>query len=171
MNFTMKDEGLVEVSRMISELGSKAAFVASHALFEGAGVMANEINSQAKMIQSEKFHYAVFPSVTNRLPSTEEKDAVVNAGAGIARFQKDGGEVQTSVGYSNAGYTTIAGRVKPIPQIANAINSGTSFMQKQPFVRKGVSKGKKAAVAAIVAEAEKLFNAIISQNEAGGISA
>lgn len=38
---------------------------------------------------------------------------------------------------------------KPIGVIANAINSGTSFMQKQPFMRKAFSKSKTAAVAAI----------------------
>lgn len=38
---------------------------------------------------------------------------------------------------------------KPIGVIANAINSGTSFMTKQPFIRKAFQKSKAAAVAAI----------------------
>ena len=38
---------------------------------------------------------------------------------------------------------------KPIGVIANAINSGTSFMEKQPFMRKAFSKSKAAAIAAI----------------------
>lgn len=38
---------------------------------------------------------------------------------------------------------------KPVGVIANAINSGTSFMERQPFMRKAFTKSKKAAMAAI----------------------
>ena len=38
---------------------------------------------------------------------------------------------------------------KPVAVIANSINSGTSFMEKQPFIRKAFSKSKSAATAAI----------------------
>ena len=38
---------------------------------------------------------------------------------------------------------------KPVGVIANAINSGTSFMQKQPFMRKAFSQSKAAAQEAI----------------------
>ena len=40
---------------------------------------------------------------------------------------------------------------KPVGVIANAINSGTSFMQKQPFIRTAFQQSKAAAVAAIEA--------------------
>lgn len=40
---------------------------------------------------------------------------------------------------------------KPIGVIANAINHGTSFMEKQPFMRKAFSQSKGAAQAAIEA--------------------
>lgn len=38
---------------------------------------------------------------------------------------------------------------KPIGVIANSINSGTSFMQKQPFMRKAFTQSKGKAIAAI----------------------
>ena len=38
---------------------------------------------------------------------------------------------------------------KPVGVIANSINSGTSFMEKQPFIRQAFSKSKNAAIAAI----------------------
>ena len=220
MNFTMKDEGLVEVARMLAELGDKAKFVASHSLFEGAGKMADAISAEIGNINTAPFKYAK-PGQT-RLPSPEEKAILQENGSfGITKFEMDGSEVQTSIGLNDSGYANVnwnhmnssartnykavqfkgkenaasstlqtirysgkaeqyglssnigrgAQNTKPIGVIANAINSGTSFMKKQPFVRKGVSKGKKAAIAAIVATAEKLFNQIISQNEAGGKSA
>ena len=39
--------------------------------------------------------------------------------------------------------------MKPVPLIANAINSGTSFMKKQPFLRKAFTQSKGPANAAI----------------------
>ena len=75
----------------------------------------------------------------------------MSAKHGVAKFRKNGVSVQTSVGYQNAGYGTINGKTKPVPQIANAINSGTSFMKKQPFMRRAFSQSKGAAEAAIEA--------------------
>ena len=164
MGYTMKTEGLDEVSTMLTQLGDKAEKVASSGLYDGAGVMADEVKRQADSIQDGRFHYSVFPGATTRLPSYEEKQAVVNAGAGVAKFDKNGSEVNTSVGYSNAGYTYIAGKKKPIPLIANAINSGTSFMKKQPFFRKAVSRGTRPAEEAIINRIEERFDELIKQS-------
>ena len=58
---------------------------------------------------------------------------------------------------------------KPIGVIANAINSGTSFMKKQPFIQKGMMKGKTRAVEAMTKRIEQMLNKIIK--ESGGKSA
>ena len=62
-----------------------------------------------------------------------------------------------------------AQNMKPIGVIANAINSGTSFMQKQPFIRRGISKGQPKAIEAIIKRAESMLQKII--DESGGKSA
>ena len=157
MAIQMKVEGLSELSEMLSQMGEKAEGIAAGGLYEGAGVMADEIRKGAEGIRTSPFHYAVF---VTRDPSPEEKAAVLEAGAGIAKFQKNGSEVNTSVGYRNAGYTTINGKTKPIPQIVNAINSGTSFMKKQPFVRKAATTGAKKAGDAITKYIEAKFDAL-----------
>ena len=157
MAIQMKVEGLSELSEMLRQMGEKAEGIAAGGLYEGAGVMADEIRKGAEGINTSPFHYAVF---VTRDPSPEEKAAVLEAGAGIAKFQKNGSEVNTSVGYRNAGYTTINGKTKPIPQIVNAINSGTSFMKKQPFVRKAATTGAKKAGDAITKYIEAKFDAL-----------
>lgn len=58
---------------------------------------------------------------------------------------------------------------KPIGVIANAINSGTSFMKKQPFIQKGAMKGKVRATEAMKKRIEQLLNKIIK--ESGGKTA
>lgn len=157
MAIQMKVEGLSELSEMLSQMGEKAEGIAAGGLYEGAGVMADEIRKGAEGIRTSPFHYAVF---VTRDPSPEEKAAVLEAGVGIAKFNKNGSEVDTSVGYRNAGYTTINGKTKPIPQIVNAINSGTSFMKKQPFVRKAATTGAKKAGDAITKYIEAKFDAL-----------
>ena len=145
MPYTMKAEGLKELEKMLNDAGEHAEIIAAKGLYDGAGEMADTIKRQVRTIRTEPFWYAQGGS--QRLPSPEERQIVEDANAGIARFDKNGAEVQTSVGFSRAGYATLKGKTVPIPKIANAINSGTSFLKKQPFFRKAVTAGKKSAVA------------------------
>lgn len=157
MAINMKVEGLLGLSEQLAQLGENAQSVASSALYEGAGIMATEIQNGAEGIKTAPFHFAVFGT---REPSPEEKEAILGA-VGIAKFEKNGAEVNTSVGYGNTGYAMVAGKRKAIAQIANAINSGTSFMNKQPFVRKAATSGGKKAGEAITKSIEDKFNAIM----------
>lgn len=138
MPYTMKVEGLDEISQMLTDLNATAESVAAQGLYEGAGVMADELNRAVDSIKTEPFHYTVFGM---RLPSPEEKEIVKNAAAGIAKFHREGGaEIDTSIGFQNSGYAELDGKMKPIPVIVNSINSGTSFMKKQPFIGKTARK-------------------------------
>ena len=60
-----------------------------------------------------------------------------------------------------------AQNMKPIGVIANAINSGTSFMKKQPFIRRAVSKATPKAIEAIIKRAESMIESIIKNNQSG----
>lgn len=150
MAFSVQVEGLDELVQSIDKLGDKALDMAALSLYKGAGVMADSVSQAVRGIVTEPFHYA--KSGKTRKPSPEEKAIVASAKMGVAKFQKGGGDVQTSVGLKDSGYAMLKGKRKPIPQIANAINSGTSFMQQQPFFRKAVSKAKRPATEAIERE-------------------
>ena len=158
MPYVMKVDGMSEISEALDKLEKNAAAAAAQGLYEGAGVIADEVNQNAAAIRTEEFHYAVFPGATSRLPSPEEKEIVLQAAAGIAKFRKDGTEVNTSVGFNNAGYAQLKGRTVPIPVIVNAINSGTSFMRKQPFIRKAASKGAPKAIKAMKDKIESVLD-------------
>ena len=158
MAITAKIEGMEEISEMLTKLGEDAEKIAAKGLYQGAGIMAAEVNKGANSIRTETFRYAA-PG-RKRDPSPEEKNAVLAAGAGIAKFDKNGSEVNTSVGYSGTGYADTGYGRKPIAQIANAINSGTSFMRKQPFIRKAASAGAQKATEAIRSSIEEQFDAI-----------
>lgn len=156
MPFVMEIDGMAEVSELLTKLEEDAPKIAAKALYEGAGIMADEIKKGAESIRTAPFKYA---REGTRLPSPEEKEIVMQAGVGIAKFNKEGAEVDTSVGYRNAGYADLNGKQKPIPVIVNAINSGTSFMTKQPFVRKAASNGGKKAMEAMKTAIEAEFEA------------
>lgn len=154
MPYTMKADGLTEIAEQLSQMAEKAVPVAAQALYEGAGIMADEVKKGAETIKTAPFQFA---REGTRLPSPEEKEIVMAASAGIAKFDKSDDSVDTSVGYRNAGYAELNGKTKPIPVIVNAINSGTSFMNKQPFVRKAANSGASKALAAMKANIEKAF--------------
>ena len=148
MAWGIQVEGMDQLFSAMEKLPEKARKVAAEALYEGAGVVADKVSSAVHGIATKRFKYPAPPG-KQRMPSPEEKALLESAKHGIAKFRNNGLSVQTSVGYQNAGYGTINGKTKPIPQIANAINSGTSFMKKQPFMRKAFSQSKGAATAAI----------------------
>lgn len=159
MAITMKIEGLAALGEQLTQLGEKAGSVASMGLYDGAGIMAQEINNGANSIRTG-------PGASRtdaRYATPEEKAIVVAAGAGIAKFNKNGSEVQTSIGFRNSGYAQLNGKTVPVPKIVNSINSGTSFMHKQPFVRKAAVVGAKKAEAAITKTIEEKFNEIIKK--------
>ena len=159
MAMTIRTDGLEELSAMLTQLGEKAQDVASGSLFEGAGVVGDAFTAATNRIRTAPFKYAA--GGKKRLPSPEEKAALTGK-SGIARFDKSGEEVNTLIGISGAaGYANINGKAKAVRLIARSINSGTSFMHKQPVFRQAVSSSKGPAQAAIVSKAEEMFNEII----------
>ena len=163
MPMTISTSGMDELSALLARLGEKAQDVASGALFEGACIVADAFTAATNQIVTEPFHYLARPELTGtkRYASPEEK-AALQGKSGIAKFDKNGTEVNTLIGISgSAGYADVAGKQNAVRMIARSINSGTSFMHKQPVFRKAVSGSSGAAKQAIVSKAEQMFNEII----------
>ena len=149
--------GLDKEKNKFIKLGQAIEGISKAALFDGAGAMAGEINLEIANIRTEPFRYAF--NGHQRLPSPEEK-AALQGSIGIAKFQGSGSEVETLVGPTGNGYADVAGKTKPVMLIARAINSGTSFMKKQPIFRRAASKGRKAAEEAMRKTAEERIEQI-----------
>ena len=199
MPYTLKVDGMAEISETLEKLDKQAPAVAAKALYEGAAVMQKAIFKAIDSIKTAPFKYA--KGGEQRLPSPEEKEILKQAGIGVAKFDKNGVEIDTSVGFNQSGYADVnwnhmsgkartnykaksfkkhgsnstsflkaAGQYekglqnrKPIGAVANAINSGTSFMKKQPFVRNGIKNGTEPAMAAMKAKIEEAFEQIINE--------
>ena len=159
MAMTIKTEGLDELSSVLAKLGDKAQEVASGALYEGAGVVGDAFTKAVDSIRTAPFKRA--RNGEKRLASPREK-AALQGKSGIAKFKKNGDEVNTLVGISgSAGYVELGGKQVAVRMIARSINSGTSFMVKQPVFRRAISQSSGAAKSAIVAKAEQMMDEII----------
>ena len=156
---TISTSGFDNLSAMLARLNEHAQDVASGSLFDGAGIVADAYTGAINSIVSEDFNYVA--GGDKRYASHEEKAALMGK-SGVAKFIKTGEEVNTLVGFSGkAGYATVGGKPKAVRLIARAINSGTSFMHKQPVFRKAVTSSQGAAKAAIISKAEQMFNELI----------
>lgn len=151
----LKAEGLEQFSRMLQGLADNAAEIAAAGLYAGAGVAADAMTAAVDNISTEDFSYA--PEGQTRLPSPEEK-AALKGKTGIAHFRGSSTEIDTLIGFQGAGYASIGGKRKPVIVIARSINSGTSFMQKQPVFRRAISQARNSATQAVVEAAEKKIN-------------
>lgn len=156
MAMTMKTTGMEDLEKMLRDLGNKADEAAKAGLYDGAGIMADYFGRAVSGIRTAPFK----GKRPERLPSPEEK-AALEGKTGIAKFRTDVDSVDTLVGVSGAaGYVEIGGKRRAVRLIARAINSGTSFMAKQPVFRKAASQGKTAAKAAIIKRVESELNKI-----------
>lgn len=173
MPYSINATGLEELQANFERLGKAAMGIASVGVYKGAGVIADSVGTGIQGISSAPFMYA--KNGEKRMPSPEEVAMLQGAAYGIAKHRKNGLSVQTRIGFDNSGYAVATwnhqsnkvrtkykwmngkavsaqkigagggASLKPIPLIANAINSGTSFMNKQPFFRRAVSKSQGAA--------------------------
>lgn len=134
---TFRVKGLDDFVKQLTELEQNADKVINEAVYKGAGVLADAVREEIENL----------PEHENGTPGgvkEYERQAMLE-GMGIAPVQADGdGLLNAKVGFDGY-YAMSDGSKKPIPMIARSINSGTSFSQKQPFVRKAV-RGKRTEV-------------------------
>ena len=162
MAMTVSTSGIESLEKMLQRMGDKAPDIAAAALYDGADIIADAYTRAAGSVKAKRRqHYE--PDGQNpskaRYPTAEEKEALKKIG--VARFHEDADGVDTVVGPA-AGYVTIGGKKKAIRLIARAVNSGTSFMRKQPVFRQAVSRNRNAARKKMVSTAEGLINDIIN---------
>lgn len=113
-----------EWAAKLSALGNQSEEVAKKALYEGAAVVADQIKSGI-----------------NGLPQkTGATKRGLASGFGISRMRQEGGYYEVKLGFS--GYNENG---KPNQLMARIMESGTSRVQKHPFVRPAVSRSKNAA--------------------------
>ena len=188
MPFTLEWSGADELLRKMDKLPEKAAKIAAEALYEGADVMADAVSRAVQGIATEEFHYAKggetrMPSpeekaiVMNQrrgISKFKNNGTVISTKVGVSsdgyskitwNHAKSGTRTKYKIGLGGkmTGSQIQEGKssglsAKPVAVIINSIEHGTSFMKKQPFMRKAIQQTKGAAMAAIDAGIKKREN-------------
>ena len=141
-------KGFYEAITQLENLSNNVDGVLKKGLYDGAGFMVEEVKKRLNAMRivpdidnikayrtGEKYHL----SVTQRRCLVES--------VGIAPFGKDGGKYDTHIGFD--GYNDIKTKKYPNGQpnqlIARVVESGSSYMDKTPFIRQATNAGKKKA--------------------------
>lgn len=147
----MQVKGVEEYALKLSRLGSNTEAVAGKAIYRSADIVANAIKEKINSLEA-------VTEVENIKAYRAGKKARLTIGQkrglresfGISKMQLDTeGYYNVKLGFD--GYNDIKTRKYPKGQpnalIARVVESGSSYMDKNPFIRKTVNAEKKAALA------------------------
>lgn len=151
----MHMKGLEEYEKALSNMGNFSEEIAKEAVYVGAGVIADAMRKEINSIPVGEGEVAGLPPKAKEgekisVISRRQKADLLNS-LGIASIENNRGYIQTKVGFD--GYGSVKTKKHPdgLPNVALArsINSGTSFIKKNPFARRAVNNSKDLAVKAM----------------------
>lgn len=143
IQFKKGDEYLAKIAKLKAELKDK---VLGEAIYGAALIVADEVRTTLGQVPTdERFGTSDQPVVG---PKKRQLEGLMQS-FGIASMQDDGtGYLNVKVGFD--GYNDIKSKRWPNGQpnqmVARSVESGTSWMKKNPFVRKAVAATRKRAV-------------------------
>lgn len=138
--------------------------LAGEAVYYGAKVVMDAVKEELEAVPTDDRKRVPKGGGRRKGPTTEQKKALLKS-YGISPMQiDDKGFLNVKVGVKS-GYTDIVTKRWPKGQpqlmLARSIESGTSFMEANPFVKKAVRKSRKAAVAAMQTIINEKINKIM----------
>lgn len=152
-------KGLAEYSAKLDRLSALCRDeIINAGVREGGGVLADAIRAELDAVPTDTQHKR-----TKIGPTPEEKQGLQNS-MGITPIRDDNGFVNVKVGFDGyQGKTTRKyPRGKPNQMIARSVQSGTSWMKANPFVKNAVRKARPAAVSAMKKKIEDEIDKIMN---------
>ena len=151
-------DGLDEFITRISDLENHTDGLFRRCAYEGAKVIADEIKKGLNNLRVVEARWG-----TSKHPLqgvTEKQKADLIKSMGVSRIQTANGVTTVSVGFHGYGSEPTKQYPKGIPNrlLIQEVESGTSFMRKQPVVRSAINRAKKSLDSAIQNEATKYIN-------------
>lgn len=147
---------VISVDNFIKEIDTRSkqfAEIAGKSLYQGAAILADQLRKNIEALperpRSSKRGEVV------RGVTAQQKQALLDH-MGIARMMNKDGSYDIKIGFQ--GYdddiTKSYPKGHPVSMIARAVESGTSFLQKTPFIRPASQKAKGPAEEAMKKEIE-----------------
>lgn len=141
---TFKFEGVDKLIAQYQKLNKDTEKVIGKAVYNGTNVVMKAIIAGIESIQTDDSHG--FGTAENpKTGPTSIQKAGLRHSVGIAKMRNDNGFFNTKIGFD--GYNYVKTKRWPSGQpnmmVARSIESGTSWMKKQPFMRKAEQGAKK----------------------------
>ena len=157
---TFKFEGVDKLVSQYEKLASNSHEIIGKAIYEGAGVVMKAVVAGVQGISTDnRFGTAENPTTG---PSTIQKIGLVQS-LGITKMRADGDFWNVKIGFD--GYNSVKTKKWPQGQpnsmVARSIESGTSYMVKQPFMRQAEQGAKKPCEEAMAKVVDKEIQKLV----------
>ena len=138
-----KFEGVNQLISQYEKLANNSMDVIGKAIYKGADVVMDKVKGAVDGLTTDN-HFGTADNPTTG-PSTIQKLGLQYS-LGIAPMRQDGDFWNVKIGFD--GYNNVKTKTWPQGQpnsmIARSVESGTSWMQKQPFMRKAEQSSRSA---------------------------
>lgn len=147
-------EGIDNYIAQLEKIYGDTDEIIGAAIYQGAGVvMKSVVSAIDSLVTDDRFGTAESKTVG---PSSYQKEGLRRS-VGIAKLRKDGSFWNVKIGFD--GYNGIKTKRWPQGQpnamVARSVESGTSWMQKQPFMRRAENSSKVKCEQAMANEIDK----------------
>lgn len=160
---TLKLSGVDQVEVLFGTLAGSTKGIVKASLYEGASVVADELRSETKRLKVNEPGRPTGDDVRKIYKSVTdlEKNDLLE-GLGIRRFDFDGGEHSTLIGFAGYGRrkTKKYPRGLPNPLLARSISKPSSMRKGRRFTKIALKNCDWAAIKAMREKALKMIGAI-----------
>ena len=143
----MRVNGVKELISTLEKLGEDTETMCQKSLYEGAGIVADNMKSQIQGLKTSSTKYV--SEGKKRYLTEEEKEGLLDS-LGIAPQQIKGTVIDTKTGFD--GYNKRKTKKHPAGQpnlaVARTCDRGNSFMYAQPIFRPVIQKSRAAVLKA-----------------------
>lgn len=145
----MSVRGTEEYALKLSKLGKNSEAVAGKAIYEAAGIVADavKVNLKALPAVNDVENIKAYRAGRKSQLSIKQKEGLVQA-FGITKISNDKGYYNVKLGFD--GYNGIKTKKYPKGQpnqlIARVVESGSTYMDKTPFVRTALNASRAEAL-------------------------
>lgn len=140
---TIRFRGTDEYILKLEKMSGRTREMCGEAIHDGAEIIADAVKSAINGLPTDDRY--VRKGEMRKGPTSAQKEGLLRS-FGISKMQDDLGEYNVKIGFND--YNAVVTKGWPFGQpnqmVARAVESGTSFMEKRPFVSPAV-RGSRAA--------------------------
>lgn len=144
-------KGLDDYIRAIERLGTDSETMIERSIYPGAAVIADAVKAGINSLNAREDGVRYGEGHKAPGPTAQEKHDLAES-FGLAPMRNDAGYINTKAGFDGYGSHKTKSFPRGVPNalVARSCESGTSWMNKQPFMRKAVTSSRKKAETEII---------------------